>query len=542
MDITEEEVALSPPADKTKQAYVKILQFLTDNFYSDGKQKIDVTLSNKGEEHNYYDQQSIVLSEQIVDAFGALNLPRFVVYYHELGHYLYSKGLFDLVDAWVKINAGALEWKKGYHHLLNWIEDYYIENCLKKEHPYLTDVLNCIKRLPPDYDIKAIEYAFNYWYINETPTPALQYLDQVTFKSYIMRLLTMREGGKTRFGQGVLTTLSIKQTNDTKFALLLIEFYNWCVSIGILPKDQTMPPLQNPNNHLEMPGADDGSDMGDDTGGDQGQNSTNNKKQGEQGSSSDHSHNVGTNSNLYREVTPVQSATTIFKDELVQENKLIAHELLDMSQRVDSINATLDGLFNTKDHDSAIIQSKVIVPNFFNPCRLMDQILFREKDHTYMNVAIYRDISGSTTGKIHTLMSAVCDKLYEDIPVDVTYYLYASGKISIIEAPYVQWDDSSNIPNIYMENPLFRELRGGTNSGAIADVITQQLSDKWLNIIITDGDLYDLMGRDNIYGLLKNVFVISVSHDLGEGLQGVTIKTKEDIACINNVLGTINLD
>ena len=46
-------------------------------------------------------------------------------------------------------------------------------------------------------------------------------------------------------------------------------------------------------------------------------------------------------------------------------------------------------------------------------------------------------------------------------------------------------------------------MTGGTNSGAIADVITEQLNDKWLNIIITDGDLSDLMHRDNINSLLE---------------------------------------
>ena len=99
-----------------------------------------------------------------------------------------------------------------------------------------------------------------------------------------------------------------------------------------------------------------------------------------------------------------------------------------MSQRIQSEATTLDGLFSARDKDSSLIQSKVNVPNFFNPNRLVDQVLFKEKLHVYMNVAIYRDVSGSTTGNTHTLMHQVCEQLYKDIPVNITYYLYASGR------------------------------------------------------------------------------------------------------------------
>ena len=86
-------------------------------------------------------------------------------------------------------------------------------------------------------------------------------------------------------------------------------------------------------------------------------------------------------------------------------------------------------------------------------------------------------------------MHYVCEQLVKDIPVNITYYLYASGDVSIIEVPYIPWEESAIVPQPYKENPLYAQLSGGTNSDAIADVITQQLSDKWLNIIVTDGDL-----------------------------------------------------
>jgi hypothetical protein len=175
--------------DPIKQAYANVLQFITNNFYSQPGEDILVEIDNDSKESNFYDGKRIVISGQLLDAFGALNLPRFLIYYHELGHHLYSKGMFNFIDVWQKINSGPLEWKVNYHHLVNWVEDFYIETRLKKEHSYLTDVINCIRKLPPEFDISQIQYAFNYYYVHEAPTPTLPYLDQVMFKKYIDKLL-----------------------------------------------------------------------------------------------------------------------------------------------------------------------------------------------------------------------------------------------------------------------------------------------------------------------------------------------------------------
>jgi len=518
--------------DESKLAFAKILEYVTNTFYrTDENNEIAVQVVSGNNAGNYYDKQKIVLSEGLIDAFGELNLPRFLVYYHELGHHLYSQGLFILEEKWAKINQGPLQWRDKYHHLLNWIEDYYIEDMLVKEHPYLTDVVSCIKKLPPEYDITRIEYAFNYWYLHQAPTPALGYTDQIAFKAYVIKLLNLRSTS-SRFGHGILTTLSMKQSVETRFAMLLIEFYNWCVARNIFPKDKPLPKLSNPNNHIEQLGQGD-EQQGDGTPAD---------SEGNAGSHSTHSGKVGKVKDVFKEVTHIKNATTVFKEEVAAENKLVNKEVLDMSQRIQADTATLDGLFNTKYKESAIIQPKVIVPNFFNPNRLVDQVLFQEKQHSYMNVAIYRDISGSTTGSIHKLMHAVCEQLYKDIPVDITYYLYGSGEVSIVEIPYIPWEDSSNEPAEYSSNPQFNKIGRGTNSSAIADVITQQLSEKWLNIIITDGDLDDLMRRDNILSLLKNVFVVAVNAPVEDGLLGVEINNIGDIEQINSVLMGINLD
>jgi hypothetical protein len=511
--------------DPSKAAFISILEFITNTFYrTNENEEITVQMGKTGV--NYYDTKRIMLDESIIDAYGKLNIPRFIVYYHELGHHLYSQGSFELLKKWSKLNKGGpIEYHKRYHHLTNWIEDYYIEKKLLSEHTYLTDVLNCLKLVPPEYDINALEYAFNFYYIHQAPTPALHYADQVTFISYLKNLDKLRSRNNTKFGRGILSTLSVKRSTETTFVVLLIEFYEWCVLKKILPKDNPMPPLSNPNNHIQP----------------KGKNGTGKGKGKDKGTSSPHSGQVGKNV-TYVEQFHVGKATTLFKDEVAGENKMIHKELLDMSQRLQADTSTLDGLFSTKHKDSAIIQPKIILPNFFNPKRLIDQVLFRQKQHTYMNAAIFRDISGSTSGDIHTLMEHVTARLHAEIPVDITYYLYSSGKISVVEVPYIPWLKRRDKPTLYINNPLVQQLTGGTNSDAIADVITQQLSDKWLNIIITDGDLNSLMNRDNIHELLKNVFVVAVDATVEPGLLGVPVNSIVDIENITPVLSTINLD
>lgn len=525
------------PVDPVKQAYANVLQFITNNFYTSDGENIQVVITD--EKDNLYDGKKIVLSESMLDTYGSLNLPRFLIYYHELGHHLYSKGMFVMLDTWRKITSGPLKWLEHYHHLVNWIEDFYIEKRLKKEHNYLTDVIDCIRKLKPEYDITQIQYAFNYYYVHEAPTPTLVYADQLIFKNYIDKLLSFRDTNKTRFGMGILTTLSIKPSNETQFATTIIEFYNWCISKNIFQdlKNPPPPPLTNPNQHISS--LDSRSQIQafmDKLGNKIGQD----KHLTNLGTSNEHSKTVG-EFDFYKEQTHIKEPTDLIKTELVQEKTLINKELLDMSQRIQAEQSTLDGLFTANYKDSINIQPKVNVLNFFNPNRIADQNLFLEKGHTYMNVAIYRDISGSTSGETHRLMSTVCEQLFKDIPVDITYYLYSSGDVSIIEVPYIRWDNDHETPKEYESNPLYEQLGGGTNSDAIADVMTTQLSDKWLNIIVTDGDLNSLMHRENIYALLKNVFVVSVNSPLQENLKGISIHKEADVKHINSVLQTVNL-
>ena len=87
--------------DEVKKAYVKVLEFITNTFYkTKDNDFINIVLTDDNNlletSGNYYDGKKIVLSKNLMEAFGKVNLPRFLIYYHELGH-TYTQGYFALL-------------------------------------------------------------------------------------------------------------------------------------------------------------------------------------------------------------------------------------------------------------------------------------------------------------------------------------------------------------------------------------------------------------------------------------------------------------
>lgn len=504
------------------EALKNIFEKVANNFYNED---LMIELSNESSTA-YYDMETsvITLSIPLLEKFTAAQLPRFTVFYHELGHALFTKSLHSLINKWknIPISKHPLMYQDKYFHLLNWIEDFYIEDKLKTQYPYLTDIVNCLKLCPVDYDETELPYTFNYFYRHQCASPALSTADGLVFKSFIMDLLSYRSS--YNFGKGPLSLLSNK-TKETMFIHKLLDFHQWCVQKGILI-DTDLPPLSNPNNIVKpQPSTNQVGNNPQTNNGNNGQ--TNNSQTTTQntsdstddestgGTSSDHSHLVGVS---YVEDIPVFTPedAEIFVEQFVAENKLIKQEIIART-KVETKNASLDGLFASTCEDSSIISNKIITPNFFNPNRLVDQILFKQPKKAYNAVSIYRDISGSTECRSRfPLINEVCKYLFKHIPITPHFYLYCSGDISITEINFEDWEDWKVPPETYEMDLVFQQFTGGTNSGAVADVITEQLNDKWLNIIVTDGDLYDLMRRDNITSLLENVFVIAIGEDSSE--------------------------
>jgi hypothetical protein len=510
--------------------YADVLTYITNVFYNPDE-RVKVSINNFNE--NSYDNSTITLSQNLIDKFRQLKLPGFVVYYHELGHHLYTKPMFKLLEKWQSIPGDTpLSWKQKYHHLLNWIEDYYIEDKLIQQYPYMHDVLTALKKIPPEYDITDIKYAFNYFYLYRKASPALKRPQE--FLNYIQTLYQLRIAAN--FGNNVISNITLKQFSDTEFVKNVIAFYEWCVVEGIFDPDKTMPPLMHPSNRLidkndvdqikkVLESVKEKNMQSTDTTqptqpiqptNEQGDNpkeptidiTIDNIQEVLKGNHSDFIKHLGKG---FVETTHIHRSTDTFLEEFSQEQKLIKTMLQDIHEQHTGYTDTLSGILQPRYKQTNLIQNKVEITNFFNPNRLVDQYLFLEHEHTYMNVALYRDVSGSTRGYVHNLMHQVCEHLMEHMTVDVNYYLYSSGEVSIVEATYIPWEQSSDMPKEYKLSEDIMKLGGGTNSAAIADVITEQYNDTWLNIIVTDGDLTQLMQRTNINVLLKNVFVIFVT-------------------------------
>ena len=482
------------------EALTRVFQEVVNNFY---KQGVTVSLSDTPDTA-YCQGDNITLPRHLLEEFTAQKLPRFTVLYHELGHALYSHDLNSLIEKWSNLPAShnSFMFDEKYMHLLNWIEDYYIEKQLVKDYPFLNDLISCLKQLTLPYDIEAIDKAFNHYYVKGYATLELSANDAYVFTNYIHKLLDLRKSNG--FGRGPISLLSLK-SRETQYIKTIIEFYNWCVTKCIFDNQTKLPPLSNPNmttNNSTANNNPQGQSQGTD------QSSGDGQDKGAQGGSySDHSHMVG----VTVESLPKYDAQEVamFSDKFIAEQKLIKQEIAKQF-KVESTEQSLDGLFNSIFKDTSIIQPKVIVQNFFNPNRLVDQVLFKTPDKSFNNVSIYRDISGSTSGDRHHLINEICKFLDTKIPIAYNFYLYSSGNISILQTSFEDWDEDDIVPDVYNSDPIFQQMGGGTNSSAIADVISEQLNDKWLNIIITDGDLHDLMRRQNIQSLLENVFVISI--------------------------------
>jgi len=530
-----QELGISEEDMRILMPYKNILDLIA-KFYKKNGEAVYVEFEDADTAYCTEDNK-IVIPPSLVLNFVGNNLPKFCVFYHELGHALYSKESFKLISKWKNLSSiySTHQYSSKYLHLLNWIEDFYIENKLVRNYPYLQDIIKCIGLIPHKYDDTERQYAFHYYYTHKHASPTFNINEQAEFENYIKKLIVLRES--SMFGSGPLSLLNPKNVN-MNFINTLKNFYNWCVNKQIWP-DVCLPPLSLPSNIITY--AKNGNDKCS-----KNNNNDSDKDPFGNGNYSTYDKTVGI---TVTQVFPVLDSTLtnpIITEQFKAEKNYISKTL--NSYRHDTQRTNLYGVFTT-DYDESPMIGKPIIPNFFNTHRLEDRILFKQPGKTFNNVSIYRDISGSTYGNIFELIDNVCNYLCKNIPIEKHFYLYSSGNISILETEYQPWNNSNDIPESYLTDPIFNQMNGGTNSGAIAEVMSEQLNDKWLNIIVTDGDLYDLFKRDNIESLLKNIAVIEVSDRSSDSAcknsmgkyqdHYIKISNEEDFYKINDMLNTL---
>lgn len=508
-----------------KELLIKLCQTFTDltNEYYTQSNLIHykVALSNEFAAYFNANDNQITLGIKLLQFFGDNHLPRFNVFYHELGHVLYSTPYNKLICMWKDFGDTITpKFDKKYLHLMNWCCDFYIEDRIVSEYDYLEYTIKLLKKLPIEDELD-ITKAFNYYYRHGKPSPTLK--NPILFMGYITRIMSIRS--HPDFNTSYLTTILNSRLHPTlwkSYIVLIDEFYNYCVQEGIFKLNDILPVLPSPVLSVSIK-----STNGTNT--DEDKNNTEYDIENEDGDDEDDDDDViyecyvdKTNSSIDQS----HHGTITAYDKTV--GKTFTYDIADgVSNREvfemfkaeeltykegytsESTTHTLDGLF-TSEYVSSNTIGRPNIPNFFKPDKLVTQDLFLKRSRTFTNVSLYRDISGSTTGTIHRLMNHILLRLIDSLPIEYHHYLYASGVISIIECPFISWEDSDIIPSEYLSNELFQQLSGGTNSGAIADAIAEQYNEQWLNVIITDGDLYDLFRRDNINKLLDNIFVIFV--------------------------------
>ena len=573
-----------------KQAITFTLEKISNLFYKpiiiknfnnrsivlDEDENINIALTDAFDNYFTFKFKEIVLSAPIMCDIALQNLPCFSLYYHELGHALYSKPLDDfetmLRDNLDKIktfvsNTGilSLNHKPGlecmgvYAHLLNWIEDYYIEKTIVKEYPYLTDIIDCLHQVQlKDVDLLTKENIFRYYYKYEQASPALTAQQQKEFVNYINKFLMLRDN--SLFGTGTFTLLNTNKNISTMFCTLLFEFYDWCVNVGAIDPFKSYAPLPTPiavlnkkttNKNNSLPTNNIQSTSG--------ATSPNNLIGSTVNTNKSNTNNpIGTHDTSMKstigELSFLGNVYEVYIPKITSTPEMYTMATREMEQIRDTITY-IESLNNTKEANdnlavlfsknkivTAIMQSTVKIKNFFNPNRIADKMLFLKNQPRFLNASIYRDISGSTRGEIFRLINKTCKYLFDLIPIEPEFYLYASGDVAdIVKTKYIPWENREYPPDNYKKDPLFVQLNGGTNSQAIGTVIRQQFNNNWLNIIITDGDLDGLYKCDDIYALLKNVFVIFIKRDYSptkyKGIVNyVVINDENDISKIESKL------
>lgn len=482
---------------------LETVQTLINQFYPRPRHlftDVTVTMSDRCEAYYNEKTDTITFGEPLLDMFYEARLPKFALMYHEAGHRWFSHDVIKLFNQWKNLTHITPVYDKKYHHLMNWIEDFYIEEKVVKEYPFLTDIVSCL-RMVPSKDLTSIKHVFNYLYITGQPSPAfMDPKDQQDFIDQFNRLFNLRR--HPNFGMTPLSQFVARQSIEMMFIEKLVEFYDWLVLKDVFDKDVPLPPSPHPivTTNVQTPGKQNGNGNG---------NGNSVPKPTLNGTS------VGGTSTTY--TTKIGGVRVTYN--IPQHNnktliKMYREERQRFVGRIDTNNSTLDGVFNGKFVDSNLMSNHINIKHCFEPKKLLDEMIFKKKERCFNNVSIYRDVSGSThDDNLFSLINNVCAGIIKEIPIQYHFYLYASGDVSILELPFISWDDENTPPEVYTDNEDFRNLGSGTNSGAIANVIAEQFNDKHLNIVVTDGDLHNLFKRDDLNALLQNVFTIFVGID-----------------------------
>lgn len=414
---------------------------------------------------NMDSNQMTLYEKYIIDLWDS-GVPPLLVFYHEIGHLLFTTQ--DIISVGHSLHQDVF-------HLLNWIEDFYIEERLMKELYYVKPYIKMLHEVVPEFidDWQKPEFAFNYYYAFEGQIPL--WMNQTTpaigqtFDNYIKRLLNLRRNITSKFAQ-------------QRFVNELTNFYQFCVTHKILTPSTPPPPTQpqpqvTQGGGAGMPGAS-GAGSG--------------RGQGGQGSGNDLAFDgSGSSNTLGQDIldpnnydpnykpTPVH---TVYKplDPVKGFDKTLIDLMLSLQSELDK-QLFNDFKFQRRGKLALVQRTK----NTTSPRNLIDPIAIvtnREdiyleyitEEQNYVGYNLFIDASGSVGFNMdynHGVKKII------DIIEQYPHTIYSFNDT------LVKWTPKE------ISKVLQLRGTGGTESSLIAPVVLEKREELNLNIIFSDGDL-----------------------------------------------------
>lgn len=449
---------------------------------------VKILKGNEGGFINMDTNNMVMYDEMIVDLWDS-GVPPLLVFYHEIGHLLYTSK--DLVTLGSSLN-------KSEFNLLNWLEDFFIEDKLCKELYYIKPYIKMLHEVVPDFidDWQKPRFAFNYYYAFEGQTP--MWMSQTTppidktFENSIKTLLTLRRSINSRFGQ-------------QRFLNEFQKFYMFCVTNGILeqhtppPPTQPQPPQPTPGGGQGQQGqGQPGNGSGRGTGGAGTANdvdlsgtgqSTNTTMGGTIVDPNDVDQTYApapVNMGKYKPLDPVKGFANPLKDLMIQ-----------------LVNELDKQLYN--DYKLAKKGKQELVPrarNTSSPRSMVDPVAIATNSESiyleyvteevnYVGYNLFIDASGSVG--YNTDYNTGCVEIVKIIK-NYTYNVYTFNDKLVKLSP--------------VEIGKLNQLSGtgGTESSLIASIVLEKREANNLNIVFSDGDLSYLIS-DKQFNTVKNKYL-----------------------------------
>lgn len=474
---------------KANKEFIKWFEIYLNAIYTSFYTEKGTVTIRQGEEGGFInmDSNNMVLYDELLLDMWESGVPPLLVFYHEIGHLLYTDNTL--------VNIGK-QLEEDVFNLLNWIEDFFIEDMLIKELYYVKPYIQMLHEVVPDFidDWEKPQFAFNYYYAFGGSTP--QWMTQAgidkQFKTYIKQLLYLRRNLSSNFSQN-------------RFLAELNNFYNFCVTHKILTP-QTPPPPTQPQPSAQQVG----------------------------GNSS--ARGSGGNANV-RDVVDFGADPNTTQSNTIGTTMVTD---IDTTVQVAPVQTTYKPLDPVKGFDNTLIDlmktltqefDKQMYEGFKLPGNTKPELIPQTRNTTSPRnmidpIAIATNQEDIYLEYITELQSYVGYNLFIDASGSVGYNAdYNLGVKKIIEIinkyPHTIYSFNDTLtkwgPN-EIKDVLKLRGRGGTESSLIAPVVLEKREKNNLNIVFSDGDLSYLKNLPEFKKVKEQylfVFFCVYSSDLG---------------------------